>query len=147
VAFDQGPAAKELPSKRFPLLLNTGRILYHWHGGTITRRAEGLLARAPELEIAMTAEDGERYGVGDDEWVRLVSRRGELEGRVSYTDRMRSGEVFVPFVKLKEHAANFLTNAVFDPSARIPEYKVCAVRVEKAGSEVPKDERKRPVPA
>ena len=136
VAFEQGPQAEELPSKRFPLILNTGRILYHWHGGTMTRRSAGLLARAPELQIAMAPEDGERYGLADGEWVRLRSRRGELEGRATYSERMRAGEVFVPFVKLQEHAANFLTNSAFDPNSKIPEYKVCAVRIEKIGAGV-----------
>lgn len=131
VAFEQGPQAEELPDSRYPLVLNTGRILYHWHGGTITRRAEGLLARSPELQIAISPEDGQRYGVADGEWIRLVSRRGELEGRALYTEKMRAGEVFVPFVKLQKHAANFLTNSAFDPNSRIPEYKVCAVRIEK----------------
>ena len=131
VPFDQGPRAEELPSKRFPLILNTGRILYHWHGGTITRRSTDLLSRSPELEIGISRQDGERFGVEDGEWVRLVSRRGELEGRAAYTDKMRAGEVFVPFVKLKEHAANFLTNSAFDPDSKIPEYKVCAARIEK----------------
>ena len=131
VPYAQGPAAEELPTRRFPLILNTGRILYHWHGGTMTRRAAGLLARSPEVQVAMSAEDGERYGVADGEWIRLASRRGRLEGRATYTERMRSGEVFVPFVKLKDHAANFLTNAAHDPASKIPEYKVCAVRIEK----------------
>ena len=131
VAFDQGPAAEEMPSKRFPLILNTGRILYHWHGGTITRRADGLLARSPELQIAISEEDGARFGVQDGEWIRLRSRRGDLEGRALFTDKMRAGEVFVPFVKLRDHAANFLTNSAFDPNSKIPEYKVCAVRMEK----------------
>ena len=131
VPFEQGPAADEMPSERFPLILNTGRVLYHWHGGTITRRAEGLLARMPDLEIHMSAEDGERYGVEDGEWIRVRSRRGDLEGRASYTEKMRAGEIFVPFVKLKDHAANFLTNSAFDPDSKIPEYKVCAVRIEK----------------
>ncbi len=131
VPFEQGPQAEELPDKRFPLILNTGRNLYHWHGGTITRHASALLAKSPELEIAISAEDGVRYGVADGEWVGLATRRGRLEGRVTYTDRMRSGEVFVPFIKLKDHAANFLTNAAFDPDSKIPEYKVCAVRIEK----------------
>ena len=134
VAYDQGPQAEEMPSRRFPLILNTGRILYHWHGGTMTRRADSLLARAPELQISMAAEDGSRYGVDDGEWTRLKSRRGELEGRVVYTERMRPGEVFVPFVKLQEHAANFLTNSAFDPTSKIPEYKVSAVRIEKIES-------------
>ncbi len=135
VAFDQGPAAEELPTKRFPLIMNTGRVLYHWHGGTITRRAEGLLARSPELEIAMNPDDGERYDVADGEWIRVRSRRGDLEGRVLYTEKNRAGEIFVPFVKLQKHAANFLTNAVFDPESKIPEYKVCAVRIEKISTE------------
>ncbi len=131
VAFEQGPAAEEMPNRRFPLILNTGRILYHWHGGTITKRATGLLARSPELQIALSAEDGRRYGVADGEWIRVASRRGELEGRALYSERMRAGEVFVPFVKLQESAANFLTNSAVDPSSKIPEYKVCAVRIEK----------------
>ena len=69
-----------MPTKRFPLILNTGRILYHWHGGTITRRADSLLARAPELEINMSAEDGAKYEVADGEWISLKSRRGVLGG-------------------------------------------------------------------
>ena len=133
VAFDQGKAAEELPTKRFPLILNTGRILYHWHGGTITRRAEGLLARAPELQIAMNEEDGRRYGVADGEWVQLKSRRGELEGRVLFDGKMEVGQVFVPFVKLQNSAANFLTNSAYDPNSKIPEYKVCAVRIGRLG--------------
>ena len=143
VPFEQGAPAEELPTKRFPLILNTGRILYHWHGGTITRRASGLLARAPELQIAVSAEDGERYGVADGEWVRLRSRRGDLEGRATYTEKMRAGEVFVPFVKLKEHAANFLTNSAYDPTSKIPEYKVCAVRIEKVGADTSQRPKER----
>ena len=131
VAFDQGPVAAETPNKRFPLILNTGRTLYHWHGGTITRRVEGLMARAPELEISINPQDGQRFGVSDGEWIRLRSRRGEMEGRAVLTEQMRQGEIFVPFVRLAESAANFLTNAAFDPDSKIPEYKVCAVRVEK----------------
>jgi predicted molibdopterin-dependent oxidoreductase YjgC len=137
VAFDQGPQAEEMPSKRFPIILNTGRILYHWHGGTITRRASNLMARVSELPINMSAEDGERYGVADGEWILVRSRRGEVEGRAVYTEKMRPGEIFIPFVKLKEHAANFLTNAALDPNSRIPEYKVCAVRIEKVPEPVP----------
>ncbi len=131
VAFDQGPAADELPSERFPLILNTGRILYHWHGGTITRRADRLMARSPELEVAMNPDDGAKYGVADGEWIRVRSRRGDLEGRVLYTEKQRAGEIFVPFVKLRDHAANFLTNSALDPDSKIPEYKVCAVRIMK----------------
>jgi predicted molibdopterin-dependent oxidoreductase YjgC len=66
---------------------------------------------------------------GDD--VRVASRRGELTGVALVTNAMRKGEIFVPFVRIRDSAANFLTNAVFDPGSKIPEYKVCAVRVEK----------------
>lgn len=144
VAFDQGPAADELPSKRFPLILNTGRILYHWHGGTITRRASNLMARAPELELDINAQDGEKYGIEDGDWVRIRSRRGDMEARARYTEKQNPGELFVPFAKLKEHAANFLTNPALDPTSRIPEFKVCAVRVDKlVNGEVPSDKRRR----
>jgi predicted molibdopterin-dependent oxidoreductase YjgC len=132
VGFEQGPVAAETPSERFPLLLNTGRVLYHWHGGTMTRRVEGLMARAPALEVSINPADGERYGLRDGGAVRVRSRRGELTGVARHTYRMRTGEIFIPFVRLSDSAANFLTNAVYDPDSRIPEYKVCAVRVEPA---------------
>ncbi len=130
VGYEQGPVAAETPSERFPLVLNTGRVLYHWHGGTITRRVEGLVARAPALEVSINPGDAEQYGLRDGGPVRVRSRRGELTGVARYTYRMRTGEIFVPFVRLSDSAANFLTNAVYDPDSRIPEYKVCAVRVE-----------------
>ena len=65
VGFQQGPPAEEMPSKRFPLILNTGRILYHWHGGTITKRSEELLKRSPELEINISPDDGNKYSVNN----------------------------------------------------------------------------------
>ena len=145
VGFDQGPVADETPSARFPLILNTGRTLYHWHGGTITRRADNLLARSPELTVGMNPADGEKYGVADGEWIRVRSRRGDLEARTVYTERQRMGEIFVPFVKLQEHAANYLTNAALDPNSRIPEYKVCAVRVDPIGEDRGVRARRKPV--
>jgi len=131
VAFEQGKPADELPTKRFPLILNTGRILYHWHGGTITRRAHGLLARASVLQVAINPDDCDTYGLTSGDKVRIKSRRGQMEAEVLVSEKMNSGEIFVPFVKLQEQAANFLTNAALDPDSRIPEYKVCAVRMEK----------------
>ena len=130
VAFEQGPLAAETPSERFPLVLNTGRVLYHWHGGTITRRVDGLMARSPALEVSINPQDGERFGLQDGGQVQVRSRRGSLTGVARYTYRMRTGEIFIPFVRLSDSAANFLTNAAYDPESRIPEYKVCAVRVE-----------------
>jgi predicted molibdopterin-dependent oxidoreductase YjgC len=123
--------AAELPDPDFPFLLNTGRLLYHWHGGTLTRRVQGLLELAPRLEIAIHPADARRLGVETGARIRLASRRGELTGHARVTEAVRPGALFVPFVKLGESAANFLTNSAFDPGSKIPEYKVCAVRVER----------------
>ncbi len=128
-AHQTAPAA-ELPGDGYPLILNTGRLLYHWHGGTITRRVPGLLALAPRLEVAMHPADAGPLGVRDGDAVRVTSRRGELTGHARLTDAVQPGAIFIPFVKLEESAANFLTNSAFDPGSKIPEYKVCAVRVE-----------------
>jgi formate dehydrogenase alpha subunit len=125
------PAA-ELPDAAYPFVLNTGRLLYHWHGGTLTRRVEGLLELAPRLEVAIHPADARRLGVDSGAPVRVTSRRGELTAHAHVTEAVRPGAVFVPFVKLQDSAANFLTNAAFDPASKIPEYKVCAVRVERA---------------
>ena len=142
VAVAQGPAAAEMPSRRFPLILNTGRVLYHWHGGTMTRRVGGLLARSPVVRVAVHPDDASERGIVNGEEVIVTSRRGELRGEVLMTEAVRRGEIFVPFVKLAESAANFLTNAAYDPKSKIPEFKVCAVRIDKPGAER-KDGRKR----
>ncbi|PYN25936.1 MAG: formate dehydrogenase subunit alpha [Candidatus Rokuibacteriota bacterium] len=125
--------AAELPDRDFPFVLNTGRLLYHWHGGTLTRRVQGLLELAPRLEVAIHPSDARRLGLDTGSRVRLASRRGELDGYARVTEAVRAGAVFVPFVKLEESAANFLTNSASDPVSKIPEYKVCAVRIERLG--------------
>ena len=131
VPVSQGATAAELPDPEFPFVLNTGRLLYHWHGGTLTRRVQGLLELAPRLEIAIHPADARRMGMGEGGALRVVSRRGELQGFAHVTEAVRPGAIFVPFVKLSDSAANFLTNSAHDPSSKIPEYKVCAVRLEK----------------
>ena len=127
----QTPEAAELPDPEYPFVLNTGRLLYHWHGGTITRRVQGLLELAPRLEVAVHPSDARRLGIDTGSLIRVGSRRGELTGYARVTEAVRAGAVFVPFVKLADSAANFLTNSAFDPSSKIPEYKVCAVRIER----------------
>jgi formate dehydrogenase alpha subunit len=122
--------AAELPDPDYPFVLNTGRLLYHWHGGTITRRVEGLMELAPRLEIAIHPADARQIGVETGEPLRVASRRGELTGYARLTEAVRRGAIFVPFVKLADSAANFLTNSAHDPASKIPEYKVCAVRLE-----------------
>ena len=131
VTVKQGEAAAELPDPDYPFVLNTGRLLYHWHGGTLTRRVQGLLELAPRLEIAVNPVDARRLGFGEGGALRVISRRGELSGYAHVTEAVRPGALFVPFVKLADSAANFLTNSAHDPTSKIPEYKVCAVRIEK----------------
>ncbi|HEU5321441.1 MAG TPA: molybdopterin-dependent oxidoreductase, partial [Methylomirabilota bacterium] len=134
IAAEQTVEAAELPDADYPFVLNTGRLLYHWHGGTLTRRVPGLLELAPRLEVAIHPADARRLGVGPGSPVRVASRRGELSGYAHVTEAVRPGAVFVPFVKLADSAANFLTNSAFDPASMIPEYKVCAVRVSPASA-------------
>jgi len=131
VPVSQGERAAELPDSAYPFILNTGRLLYHWHGGTLTRRVQGLLELAPRLEIAVNPVDARRLGFDDGDRVRVLSRRGELTGYAHVTEAVRPGAIFVPFVKLADSAANFLTNSAHDPTSKIPEYKVCAVRLER----------------
>ena len=118
----------------YPFILNTGRLLYHWHGGTLTRRVEGLLELAPRLEVAMHPADARRLAIGHGAAIRVTSRRGELAAFAHITEAVQPGSVFVPFVRLADSAANVLTNAALDPVSKIPEYKVCAVAIEPAGS-------------
>lgn len=86
---------------------------------------------APRLEVAIHPSDARRIGVETGAPIRVASRRGELTGYAQVTEAVRPGAEFVPFVKLADSAANFLTNTAFDPASKIPEYKVCAVRIER----------------
>src|SRR5207248_160631 len=83
----------------------------------------------PEPQVAINPEDAASLGLATGDEVRVTSRRGDLTGVANVTSEMRKGEIFVPFVRIKDSAANFLTNAAYDPSSQIPEYKVCAVRL------------------
>jgi len=135
----QSDLANELPDSEYPMVLNTGRVLYHWHGGTITKRVAGLLERLDQVPVAVHPDDAGELGIAQDDAVAVFSRRGRLNGVAVLTDGVQRGNLFVPFVKLEGSAANFLTNSVYDEASRIPEYKVCAVKLEK------KRERKRQV--
>jgi formate dehydrogenase major subunit len=119
----------ELPDKEYPLLLSTGRVLYHFHTGTMTRRDEGMNFRYPNGHIEVHPVDAYEMGIEDGAMVRVTSRRGEIEIPVMVTPRSPQGTVFIPF-HFFEAAANRLTNPALDPIGKIPEYKVCAVRVE-----------------
>ena len=121
----------EQADEEYPLYLTTGRVLYHYHTGTMTMKSEGLNERAPECFVEMSAGDAERLGLGTGDTVRIASRRGEIEARISVSTKAVDGTVFIPF-HFARAAANTLTNAALDPISGIPEFKVCAVKVSQA---------------
>ena len=123
--------ARELPDEEYPFVLTTGRVLYHWHGGTMTRRAAGLDEIYPEALVEIHPDDAKKLSVADGEMVRVTSRRGEVVAKAEVVERTDPGVVFMTF-HFREAAANLLTIAALDPVAKIPEYKVAAVKVEKA---------------
>ena len=123
--------AVELPDEDYPFLLTTGRILQQYHTGTMTRRSEGLemLSHGPAVEVHPA--DAEELGLGDGQMATVASRRGQVTVAVRVTERSRKGTVFMSF-HFREAAANVLTNDALDPVAKIPEFKVCAVKIEPA---------------
>ncbi len=124
------PPAEE-PDAEYPLLLTTGRVLYHWHTGTMTRRSPTLTDQGNEPFVEISEADAERLGVHHDQMVRVASRRGEITLRARVTTGIMGGVVFIPF-HFSEAPANALTNNAVDAESKIPEFKACAVRVEPA---------------
>jgi formate dehydrogenase major subunit/formate dehydrogenase alpha subunit len=119
----------EIPDDDYPLLLSTGRVLYHWHGGSMTRRSAGLSAIYNQALVEVNPEDANRLGLKNQDRLRVTSRRGAIEAEAWITDRVPLGVVYANF-HFPDSSANELTIAALDPIAKIPEYKVCAVRVE-----------------
>jgi anaerobic selenocysteine-containing dehydrogenase len=121
---------REKPGPNYPLLLNTGRTVEHWHTRTKTGRVPILEALAPEAWLELHPEDARDLGVHSGDLVRVSSSRGEVERlRARVTSIVRPGEVFIPF-HWDERCANRLTSDECDPISREPNYKQCAVRVE-----------------
>src|SRR5206468_1043535 len=121
----------ELPDEQYPFVMNTGRQLYHWHTGTMTRRASGLDQREPTPVVEIHPDDARALGVADGDPVRLTSRRNSMVSSCRVSERVARGQVFVPF-HFREAAANLLTNPVLDPYAKMAELKCCAVRIAPA---------------
>lgn len=117
----------EQPDEEYPFILTTGRVLEHWHGGTMTRNS-GLNALYPEALAQIHPIDAELLGIVDSGAVQVASRRGRIVLRAEVGEKGRPGVVFVPF-HFAEAAANLLTIDALDPQARIPEFKACAVQV------------------
>lgn len=121
----------ESPDDEYPLLLTTGRILEHFHTGTMTRKSEVLNALVPGCLVEMNLVDASRLDLQDGDSVKVWSRMGEIMADLKITEKSRPGSVFIPF-HFAEAAANTLTNSALDPQAKIPELKVCAVNIPKA---------------
>ena len=125
----------EMPDDEYPILLNTGRVLYHWHGGQMTRRSSGLLEVYDQALVEVNPDDAVRLGINGHDGkdhpsrVRLTSRRGSIEAEAWVTDRVPPGMVFANF-HFPASSANELTLAALDPVAKIPEFKICAVKLE-----------------
>lgn len=131
VPADMGRPA-ELPSEEYPLTLTSGRVKYHFHTGTLTRRVEGLMRHVGESFVEIHSDTAESLGIADGDRVRVASKRGDIEVVAVVTDSVGEGVVFVP-MHFAEGAVNVLTNGAYDPTSGIPEYKVASVRVERVG--------------
>ncbi len=129
-AVEYVPAAEQTDDE-YPIILSTGRVLYHYHTGTMTRLSKGSVERCPESLVEINPVDAEKLGIDDGQMVKVTSRRGTLEAKAKITTRSGVGTVFMNF-HFHEAAVNLLTNPALDPIGKIPEYKVCAVRVERA---------------
>ncbi len=125
--------ARELPNEEFPFVLNTGRLLEHWHTGSMTRRSYALDTIRPNAEVFLHPEDAAGLGIEDGDFARVTSRRGTITLAARVSLRETRGSCFIPF-HFREAAANLLTIDEIDPVGKIPEFKFCAVRVERASS-------------
>ena len=125
--------ANERPDDEFPFVLITGRQLEHWHTGSMTRRASVLDAIEPMATASMCGEDLAKMGLDTGDVITVQSRRGKVAIHVRRDDGTPRGAVFIPFAYY-EAAANLMTNAALDPFGKIPEFKYCAVAVEKGGT-------------
>jgi len=119
----------ELPDKEYPFTLTTGRVLYQFHTGTMSRKTEGLNRLAGPM-VMISTEDAKALGISHGEKITVATRRGEIQTPANVTDKIGKGTIYVPF-HYWEAPANRLTINAVDPVAKIPEYKVCAARVAK----------------
>lgn len=124
----------ELPDEEYPLILTTERSLYHSHTGTLTRRIKGINEIIKEERLEINPKDAETLGISQGEWVKVSSRRGEVKVKTLITEASPPGVVSLTF-HFKETPTNALTNLATDPIAKIPEMKVCAVKIEKLKDE------------
>jgi len=132
VCVDHRAVAEDVDAD-FPVYLTTGRVLAHYQSGAQTRRVKALVDAAPSVFVELHPDLAARIGVTDGEPVRVVSRRGSAEGTARVTRSIRADTVFMPFHWPGRSRANSVTNAALDPVSKMPEFKVCAVRLEPVG--------------
>jgi formate dehydrogenase alpha subunit len=128
-AIDYKPPA-EVTDAEYPMFMTTGRAFMHYHSGTMTRVSPTLNHEGPEGYVEISPADAKEMAIKNGERVKVSSRRGEIQIKARISGKVNRGVVFIPF-HFAETAANVLTNSAYDPVAKIPEYKVCAVKVEK----------------
>jgi formate dehydrogenase major subunit len=121
----------EVPDAEYPFVMTTGRVLYHYHTATMSRLSKGIMERCPESLVEINPKDADKLGLTDGQFVKVSSRRGSVQVKATVTERVSDGTIFMNF-HFREAAVNLLTNPALDPIAKIPEYKVCAVKVEAA---------------
>jgi formate dehydrogenase major subunit len=121
----------EMPDGDYPMVLTTGRMLEHWHTGSMTRRSDTLDSLEPEAVAGLNPREADRMGLEAGDLVRISTRRGTVVVKVRADRDVAEGMVFLPFC-FAEAAANLLTNPQLDPMGKIPEFKYCAAKVEKA---------------
>ena len=121
---------EEVPDEEYPFVLTTGRMLFHWHTGSTSRRSKRLHEEVPTGYVEVNDEDATRLGIKNGEMVRAFSRRGEIKIEAKVTKDIKKGTIFIPF-HFAECCANVLTNNALDPISKIPEYKACAANIAK----------------
>ncbi len=126
-------APDEPPTAEYPFVLNTGRVLEHWHTGSMTRRSQALDTIEPEAFVELHPADASKLGLQEGDWVQVKSRRGEITLKARVHDRATQGSVFIP-MHFREAAANVLTSPAIDPIGKIPTFKFCAVRLTRVES-------------
>jgi formate dehydrogenase major subunit len=131
----------EVPDAEYPLILTTGRMLFHYHTGSMTRRSPTLDAEVKTGFVEVNVEDAASLGIKDGDKVKVKSRRGEIEIAAKVTGNIMKGVIFIPF-HFAECSANMLTNPALDPFAKMPEFKACAARI----ITIPKEEKKPVAP-
>jgi formate dehydrogenase alpha subunit len=120
----------EIPDEEYPFWLTTGRVLYHYHTGTMTRKVQGLNSLAPESFVEIAPQDAAQLNLEEKSNIEVTSRRGTIQSQIKISPLAVPGTVFIPF-HFAESAANVLTNTATDPIAGIPEFKVCSVKLTK----------------